>query len=91
MGAVVLLTRFDGPWQTTWNLIASCVAIYSIVRVAGIPAAAFKNGRRTKIFWLLSTGAISVFVAGYYIPVGPVWVIVETKKRFQRVTRQHAL
>jgi hypothetical protein len=87
VGAVTFMTRFDNPWQITWNLIASFVAIYSVVRVAVIPAAVFKNGWRTKIFWLLATGAVFASVAGYYIPVGPVWVIFEMKRRFRVVTR----
>jgi len=86
VGAVTFLTRFDNPWQIAWNVIASCVAIYSIVRVAVIPAALFKNGWRTKIFWLASTGVVFASIGGFYIPLGPVWVIFEMRRRFRRVT-----
>jgi hypothetical protein len=85
---VRFLTRFDDPWQITWNVIAYCIAIYSIVRVAVIPAAVFRNGCRTKVFWLVATGVVFASFGGYYIPLGPVWVIVEMQHWFRRVTHR---
>jgi hypothetical protein len=86
---VHLVAQFGDPFQIVWNVLAEALTLYVVVRLAVIPAAAFRHGRRTKIFWLIvALGMLATF-AGYVIPVGAVWALnpvmaqAERRKRLQ--------
>ncbi|MGO9876367.1 MAG: hypothetical protein ACLPVY_21545 [Acidimicrobiia bacterium] len=69
-----LIARFGNPFQIIWNVLVEWLTLYVVVRLAIIPAAAFRHGRRTKIFWFSVALGMSAAFAGCVIPVGAVWV-----------------
>jgi hypothetical protein len=70
-----LIAAWGSPWQIVWNSAASCIVLFAAWRVLSASPPRFKNGRRSKVFWLCAVVALGASFAGLYLPIGAVWAL----------------
>ena len=65
-----------------WNAVATIVWVVAAVLIVRLPDSAFKTGRRGKIFALVFALAPSLYVSGYFVPLGAICILyVALRKR----------
>ena len=79
------------PWTTepvhlVWNFLAAGVFVLAFARLVSPSARPLRQGWKSKILWTLGL-LFTVSFGAYYLPIGPVMVIVE----LHRGRRQLAL
>jgi hypothetical protein len=69
------------PQHVAVNAVAAIVWIAAAVLIARTPERDFKNGRRGKIVALLLALAPTLYVGGFVIPLGAVFVLLAYRKQ----------
>jgi len=71
--------EWDDPWHLTVNILATLVLVAAAAWVVSPAAKPVRHGWVSKLVWVLALCA-STFVAGYYVPLGPLFVLREAGK-----------
>ena len=59
LSGVHLMAQFGNPFQIVWNVLVEALILIVVIATATTPAATFRHGRRTKIFWMLAASGCS--------------------------------
>lgn len=85
--------RWDTPGHVVWNVLANVLFFTAVVGILHPRSRPLRQGWPSKVCWFLGVG-VSFFVAGVYVPVGAVAVLVQLRRGWNehdaRRTHDHA-
>ena len=64
------MVTWGGTLHPVWNSIALVAWLVALGLLLRIPASRFPRGRTSKILWAVSSGVLTVYVDGLWIPIG---------------------